>query len=80
MKFFAENVHDLRHTFSAVDGQTVKIRAANQYGLRSERQCLEDVRAAPDATVHQHRDAARHALHDGFERVDGSGKRVCRSF
>ena len=54
----------------AVDGEAPERRAAGEHGARAEGERLDDVRAAADAAVDEHLDAAVDRLDDLGQRVD----------
>ena len=55
----AIDVEHVRHAGLAGDGQAPELRARDEAGARAERQRLDDIGAAPDAAVDEHRNAPR---------------------
>ena len=58
------------------DGQAVDVGPADVHGRGTERQRLNDVRAAPDAAVHHHGHAAVHGGDDFRQDLDRGRKRI----
>jgi hypothetical protein len=60
----------------AVRGQSVERCATDEHGIRTKRQCLCDVGAAPDTAVVERRDTPCYDIHDFVEHVDWGNCRI----
>jgi hypothetical protein len=71
----AENVENVLDARLAIGREPPEIGASDHHGAGTERQRLDDVAAAPDATVEDDLDLVSDRLGDGGER---SGRRASR--
>ena len=53
------------------DSKTVHVGAADEHRGCTKRDALQHIRTSPDATIHEHRDAARNLRHDPRQCVEG---------
>src|SRR5437879_6208139 len=70
---------ELEHALDAglAEGaQAPEVRPADAHRARAEREALDDVGAAPEPAVDQHRDAAAHGFDDLGQGVDGGAAAV----
>src|SRR2546430_16112704 len=70
---------ELEHAIDAgldEGAQSPEVRPADAHRARAEREALDDVGAAPEPAVDQHRDAAAHGFDDLGQGVDGGAAAV----
>ena len=76
LELLPENRQRPRDPGRSRDTQRVEIWPADEHGARAGCERFQDIRAAPYASVHQHRHAPRHLLHHARQGVDGGGNGV----